>query len=362
MGTVTIINNTNTTINSGISAAVYYSTVAKLSPGQFYEHNGAAGTYTLSVNYWFGEETELHNNPAEIGLWVGGVVLGVLGVVAACFSGGAGAPVAGAGFSMAACAAAGLGSGAAGLAISGISIAIDDFRNTPSKWTNIQAIQNRRFVAYTDTKIEANPDAKGNVVFTKIPEIKLKEISEAEFQGLIADGKLVGYRPVLADAAQLPTTYATRKELEDAKLLDKPLRLFPSLGGSASWEIEGDGTADGSALQLWERNTAKVNWSIKAVTDTQFALLNKELDRYATCPAKGDTTNTRVTAARKRTDHDRQLFRIGKSGNHWVFFPDHDLSRSVIPEDGNQGNSTKLVVRPNMSANPGFARWKVVAQ
>ncbi len=353
MGTITILNNTNTTINSCISAGVNYSWVNKLSPKQFYVHNGAAGVYTLSNKYWLGEGTEFGNSAAEIGLWTAGLVVGVAGLIAVPFTGGASGTLTAGAIAALSALAAGVG-----LTISGISIAVKDFRNEPSTWTNIHAIKNRKFVAEAtvETKLE-----NGVLTYTKVPAIQFREIDEEEFQRMIVDQGFVGYQKGEGDAAQLPTTYVKHDDADLAKLLSKPLRMFPSLGGDACWEVEGDQRSDGAPMQLWSRDAPLARWRIVPVTHAKFqdvfALHNVALDTYATY--LGGNSN-RITSCKERDARDRQLFHIGKSNRQWVFFPAHAATMSVIPEDGNQGNSTKLVVAPNRGPNPAFARWRVV--
>ncbi|HEY2513467.1 MAG TPA: hypothetical protein VGI39_21510, partial [Polyangiaceae bacterium] len=278
MGQITILNNTNAPINSCISAGLNYSWVNSLSPKEFYVHDGAAGVYTLNTRFWLGEGTEYHNSGAEIGLWVGGIVLGIAGLVMAVIPGG--------GLLLAAAAAGIAGSGTA---VAGISIAAKEFANEPSTWTNIQAVQDRKFIA--EGKVDFDKGADNLVQWKNSPIITLRELKDEDYKRLVSSGEFVQYRAD-GDVSRITDSYLTKADVEKAGLLNTPLRITPSVGGNACWEVENDKTIEGTPMQLWDRSTNQVHWTLQCEPQPDngydvFLLYNRALNRYACENADG---------------------------------------------------------------------------
>lgn len=348
MGTITILNGTNVPINSAISAGVNYSWCNELFPKEFYVHNGAAGVYSLNTRFWLGEESEYSNSGTEIGLWVAGVTLGIAGLVAAPFTGGGSAAAAWAVL------ASGL-AGGAGLAIGGISIAAREFTNEPQVWTNIHAIHDRKFIAEGTVDLTRGQD--GILTYNGEPKITLRQISEEEFDTYRTRDRYVehGTGAAISD-------HATADDLRG--ILDKPVRIAPALGGSACWEVEDDQTAEHSAMQLWERNTAdQTIWKISVkprpaepgpgYVDT-FYLYNPTLKAYAS------STDTKVVTTKHQDAAEFWIYKSAGTDGRYAFMPVAHPNYLVIPESGNLGNSTKLrLALKTALRNPLWARWKV---
>jgi len=377
MGTVTILNNTNVPINTCISAGVNYSWCNELSPKEYYVHEGGpGGVFTLNTRYWLGAETEYSHSGVEIGLFVAGIVIGVIGLIAIPVTGGASISLISASTALAS--GVGVGTGVAGLAIGGISIAVKDFVNSPSTFTNIQAAQNRKFIA--EGKVEAKLDDKGVVVYTSLPQITLRRLEDGEFETLIRDKGFVskGEQPISG-------SYSTKRELDNACVLNTQIKIRPSRGGNACWEVEDDQTKDGAPIQLWDRDTDEVSWTIESINPSEecdtFTICNKSLDRYASIEQEGPdeeiTDDKRRTLTSKQRDSARlnlQSFHIIRSQDSrfqdsYSFIPVNSAGRLsagrlvVVSEGGNTGNSTKLLLerldRLNTN-NPSWARWNLI--
>lgn len=347
MGTITILNGTNVPINSAISAGVNYSWCNELFPKEFYVHNGAAGVYSLNTRFWLGEESEYSNNGTEIGLWVAGVALGVLGLVAIPVTGGASAG--------AWALIAGALAGGAGLAVGGISIAAREFTNEPEIWTNIHAIHDRKFIAEGTVDLTEGQD--GIITYNGQPEITLRQLSEEEFETYKKRDKYVEH-----GTGEAISDHATADDLRG--ILDKPVRIAPALGGSACWEVEDDHTANHSAMQLWERNTAdQTIWEISVkprpagagsdYVDT-FYLYNPTLQVYA------GSAHERVVTAKHQDAAEFRIYKSAGTDGRYAFMPAARPNYLVIPESGNLGNSTKLRLALKTSLrNPLWARWRL---
>ncbi len=351
MGTITIVNGTNVPINTAISAGVNYSWCNELYPKEYYAHEGLAGVYSLNTRFWLGEESEYSNSHAEIGLWVAGVALGVAGLVAIPFSGGASGTISAAGWALIASAIA----GGAGVALGGISIAAQEFTNEPSVHTNIHALQDRKFVAEGIVNLTKGQD--GVVTYNGTPKITLRPIGEEEFAAYKTRDKYIehGTGPAISDHAQ-------KDDLQG--LLDKPVRITPALGGHACWEVEDDQTSEHSAMQLWERNGAQQTvWEISVkprptgarpdYVDT-FYLYNPALKVYASA------TDDRVVTARHQDAAEFWIYKSARADGTYAFMPVARPNHLVIPSSGNLGNSTKLRLALKTSLrNPTWARWKL---
>jgi hypothetical protein len=363
MGTVTVVNRTNVLINSTISAGVNYSWCNRLSPRTYYVHEGLAGVYTLHTRYWMGAASEFSHNIDEIGLFVGAIALGIVGLVLVPFGGGY------------LLGAAGFLSAAGGMGVTGMALGVKDFRSTAADWTNIHALENRVFVA--DAQVTLS-QSEGVVKWENVPDIQLSEISQAEFRKLVADG-YVEHQHHKGDEDLIVADHLTAAELRTAGLLEVPLRIFPSLGGNACWEIENDSTADSARMQLWERNVPNVQWRIEPVGDdstTNFRIHNPALDRYV----KGTDTTAQgsdmVFAKSKQylDQFNTGLYHVvkstierveGKPEDFYAFIRVKNLHDAVtpeltiVPESGNLGNSTKLVMRKLNDGRPSWARWRL---
>ena len=353
MGTITILNGTNVPINSAISAGVNYSWCNELFPKEFYVHDGAAGVYSLNTRFWLGEESEYSNSGTEIGLWIAGVALGIVGLVAIPISAGASAPATAAAWALLAGSAL---TGGAGVAIGGISIAASEFTNEPAVWTNIHAIHDRRFIA--EGTVELTKGQDGLLTYNGEPRITLRQLSEEEFETYQTRDKYVehGTGAAISD-------HATAEDLRD--ILDKPVRISPALGGSACWEVENDQTAEHSAMQLWERKTAaQTIWEISVkprpadsgpdYVDT-FYLYNPALKVYAS------STNDRVVTAKHQDAAEFRVYKSAGTDGRYAFMPVARPNYLVIPASGNLGNSTKLRLALKTSLrNPLWARWKIM--
>lgn len=346
VGTITILNGTNVPINSAISAGVNYSWCNELFPKEFYVHNGAAGVYSLNTRFWLGDESEYSNSGTEIGLWVAGVVLGVVGLVTAPF-GGAALMI-----------AASVLSAGTGVAIGGISIAAREFTNGPEVYTNIHALENRKFIAEGTVDLTRGQD--GILTYNGEPKITLRQLSEEEFETYKKRDKYVEH-----GTGEAISDHATAADLQG--ILGKPVRIAPALGGRACWEVENDQTAEHSAMQLWERNTAdQTIWEISVkprptdpgpgYVDT-FYLYNPALKVYAS------STDERVVTAKHQDAAEFRIYKSAGTDGRYAFMPVARPNYLVIPSSGNLGNSTKLRLALKTSLrNPLWARWKLIRQ
>ena len=327
---------------------VNYSWCNELFPKEFYVHEGGAGTFSLNTRFWLGDESEYSLNGAEIGLWVAGVVLGIIGIVAIPVTGGTSAG--------AIALIAGALSGGASLVIGGISIAAREFTNEPKIYTNIPALKNRKFIAEATVDLTMGKD--GIVTYNgSKPEITLRRISDEEFDTYKTRDKFTqhGTGPAISD-------HATADDLQS--ILGKPVRIAPALGGSACWEVEDDQTAEHSAMQLWERNTAKQTiWEITAkprpdkpgpgYVDT-FYFYNPALKVYASSTGATVATTTHQGAA------EFWIYNSARGGGKFAFMPVAHPGYLVIPASGNLGNSTKLrLALKTTLRNPLWARWEI---
>ncbi len=349
MGTITILNGTNVPINSCISAGVNYSWVNALYPNEYYVHNGAVGVYTLNSRYWLGEASEYANSGAEIGIWIAGLVVGIVGLVLAIPTGGVSLELSAAVMT----AAAAVGVGGAGLAICGIAIAAKEFSNEPSRLMNIQAVQNRVFIATGNIEMEYDPGAK-ITTWTEIPGIEFEEISQEDF----ANYKAKGYSEHGTDVShQIPVDSKpmSSSELTADKVNNVPVRIAPMYVENEYWEIEDDSRKAGTPLQLWNRPKAeeKVHWLIEPVDNANpanelFCIRNQELDRYARVDADG-----RLVASHRSSATE---FKVIKSRGQYALLDDQN--RLVYPEKGNLGDSTKLIaLKVGARGNPTHAHW-----
>ena len=358
MGTVTILNDTNVPINTCISAGVNYSWCNQLLQKEYYVHEGGPGSVvTLNVKYYLGADTEYSQSGAEIGLFVAGIVLGVVGLIAIPLSGGTSISLIAASTALTS-GAAGAAIGVAGLAVSGISVASKDFVNSPSTWTNIQTAQNRRFIA--EGNVDASIDDDGLVTYKDPPQITLRELTNDEYQAFLRDKgdkrPFVSYR-----SRPISGAFLTKEELEKAGVLNKPVRMLPSIGGTACWEIENDDKAESTPIQLWVRDTGKVYWKIQSNENglegyAIFTIYNESLDRYVTVETKGN--EHRVTSQAKKSGNT-QKFLIIRSEGSYVFIPTGRSELAVISEGGNFGNSTKLRLDRWDGEHRAWARWRV---
>ncbi len=366
MGQITILNGTNTLLNSCVSAGVNYSWCNKLQPHTYYQHDGAASVLTLNTRYWIGESTEYSHSAAEIGLFIAGMLIGVVGLALVPLTGGTSA-VASAALAQGLLVGGAVASGA-GLAISGISIAVKDFQNTPTSWTNIHAIHNRKFIAEAAVKREVTlqPDGKALATFTEIPEIKLRELTEQEFQNYLNEGTYTQH-----DSSPLLGELATSAVLHKAGLKNVAVTVRPEWGGDAAWEIEDDDPRDGGPVQLWARpGEKKAQWRIQPVNDTdgndEFYLLNPVLNcsigNVATLGGKvsvkpGLNSGERFKLLRI-TDPDYLNADKGPDGVCFAVISGKHKNLVFIPENGNSGNSTKLKYGPLVTLHPKWAIWK----
>lgn len=311
-----------------------------------------AGVYSLNTRFWLGEESEYSNSGTEIGLWVAGVALGVLGLVAVPISAGASAPATAAAWAVLAGSAL---TGSAGVAVGGISVAAREFTNEPAVWTNIHALHDRKFIA--EGTVELTRGQNGVITYNGAPKITLRQLSEEEFETYKKRDKYVehGTGPAISD-------HATADDLRG--ILDKPVRIAPALGGSACWEVENDQTAEHSAMQLWERNSAdQTIWEISVkptpadagsdYVDT-FYLYNPALKVYAS------STDDRVVTAKHQDAAEFRIYKSAGTDGRYAFMPVARPNYLVIPASGNLGNSTKLRLALKSSLrNPLWARWKL---
>lgn len=356
MGTITILNGTNVMINSCISAGVNYSWCNKLSPGKYYKHDGGIGVYTLNTNYWLGETSEYSNSAAVIGTFVGALVVGVLGVALIPFTGGTSTTA----IVASAATIAGAFTAATGLAITGISIAVEDFRNQPSNWTNIHANQDRKFIAEATIVYEEvkRDDGTTQIIWKDVPDIQLRELTHREYIDYITNKGYTDHqlKPIVG-------SHITASALKQLGVLNKSIMIRPANGGDTCWEIEDDQTRESAPIQLWSRRVDKVHWKIQPVDDnedtTEFYIYNPSLQRYAT---SGTKSNSRIRSSRNR--EGSQKFHIIKTEderreNCYIFIPVNAKERVVISENGNLGNSTKLILGPTRTKNPTWALWKL---
>jgi hypothetical protein len=362
MGQVTILNGMNVPINSCISAVLNLSWCNKLSPKTYYQHNAGVGIVTLNVNYWYGEETEFSANPGEAITMVAGAGIAVaglvVGIVAAPFTAGGSLAVA--------IAASTIFVAGAGVVVTAVSMAVKDFVNTPCKWTKIQALDDRKFIAEGSVTLSQSTGSDGltTVIYTAIPTITLRELQEPEFQTLISTG---GYTE--HGAQPLAGEYVTVSELGTLNLTNVKVTISPALGGNCCWEIENDNTAEASLLQIWDRDVPQVYWMLVPTNSTDntidtFYLYNPVLSRYATSGQLVNDPNA-VTASSNQSAF--QQFRIMRSEDsdqfsaqpYFAFIPVQTQNCAVICQGGNLGHSTKLRLGPTTTINPMWALWKV---
>lgn len=367
MGQITILNGTNTVINSCISAGVNYSWCNKLSPKKYYHHDGAAGIYTLNSKYWIGESSEFANSGAEIGLFVAGLVVGVVGLALVPLT-------LGGSITMSAMAIgatiAGVVASVSGLAISGIAIAVKEFQNMPATWTGIQAVQDRKFIAEAHVETRQVKQDDGSVVleYVDIPEIKLRELTEAQYHEYLVSGDYTEHQ-----SKPITGAYLSSAELERQGLLKKNVTIRPAWAGEASWEVENDQTNDDAPVQLWVRPGAKqIEWQFvpveEGVNNDRFYLFNPALKRYIGGVAALDgQVGVKAHVPVQQSFHlikseDARHNREGDTTNQncFVFIPSNARTLTLIAEGGNYGNSTKLKYGPITTIHPVWAMWKVV--
>lgn len=367
MGQITILNGTNTVINSCISAGVNYSWCNKLSPKKYYHHNGAAGIYTLNAKYWFGESSEFANSGAEIGFFVAGIAIGVVGLALVPLTLGGSITMSAVAI---AATATGVVTSVSGLALSGISIAVKEFQNMPESWPNIHALEDRKFIAEGHVETRQVKQADGSVVleYVDIPKIKLRELTEAQYRAYLVSGEYTEHQSKPITGAYLNST-----ELKFMGLLKKNVTIRPAWAGQASWEVENDQTNDGAPVQLWVRPGAKqIEWQFVPVQEGDnndcFYLFNPALKRYiggaaaldgqvgikAHVPAQQSFHLVKTEDARHNLEGDTT------NQNCFVFIPSNASKLTLIAEGGNYGNSTKLKYGPITTIHPVWAMWKVI--
>lgn len=362
MGQITILNGTNTVINSCISAGVNYSWCNKLSPKKYYHHEGALGVYTLNTKYWIGESSEFSHSGVEIGLFVAGIAVGVVGLALVPFTLGGSMVAIGATIG-------GTVATVSGLTISAVSIAAEEFQNMPATYTGIQAVHDRKFIAEGRVETQQVKKDDGSVVleYVNIPQIKLRELTDAQYREYLNSGEYTEHqsKPITGD-------FLTAKALGERGLL-KHVTIRPAWAGEACWEVEDDQTRDGAPVQLWVRPGAKqIEWQLKPVTadegENRFYLYNPALNRYIGGDAALDGQ-----VVIKSSETPQQSFHLIKSENSvhnrqgdptndncYVFVSSNTRKLTLVAEGGNYGNSTKLKYGPITTIHPSWAMWKII--
>jgi hypothetical protein len=203
------------------------------------------------------------------------------------------------------------------------------------------------------------PDGSTTVAYKAIPEIKLRELQDDEYRTLITTGGYIEHQ-----ALPLSGEYLTALELHRLNLKNVNVKIYPAGGGDCCWEIENDQTNEGAPLQIWERDVNQVYRMLVPVdsidTTGVFYLYNPVLTRYAT---SGLLIGDGVSAS--SSPGAAQQFRIMRSQDYsepyFAFIPVQAQNCGIICQDGNLGNSTKLLLGALTSVNPMWALWRITA-
>ncbi len=385
MGTVTIVNGTNSLVNASLSAAVNYDWRNMIGPKEYVVLDGGVGLVTLHATYWAGAETEYTDSAATIGMFVAGTIVAVLGVGLAVVTFGGSLALAGVaeatlasmafGFGMAS--AAGVMGGVA-TTIGAIAIAMVDFSKTATSQPGIYAPDNRKFIV----KGRLTGTVKNNVFTIEgADDLQLVELKGSEFQNLVLKEGYVEKRTDPAETKPVVMLGVSLDELKKSGMVDTPTWIYPSFSGvpdvkPAQWEFLHDKTKPGTPAQLWNREGPKILWEIQSagksttvspnklnelaavspgktkvrISRDTFALFNRGVGGYAT--VTGDARGALVLSE-KITDEAR--FFMVKSLNCFSFVPVRRPMKVLVTENGHTGDGTKMVIADRVGPHPGWA-------
>ena len=382
---VTVFNNTNSPINVCVSAAVNYDWRNRVSPGEYVVMD-KFGVGTLSTRWWFGESTEYAVSGIEIGFFVGGTVLGIVGLCLAPFSGGTSLAltVAGVALTGGQVAAAGFAVGVAGSVVGGVAFAAKDFFNTPASVTGVGVLSN--LIYSVDGKVGFGKLEHGILNNTDPGPLKLRPLSPVEFQELKARPK-----GIASEVAPVESAYVVARELVNCGHW-----IYPSYCGvpalsPACWQASTEGAGD-HPVRLHSEKGLEAEWFIIPVKELKaykpepgfagknfdayaYNIYNPFLDVFASVsrdPSDGRIlTKKHASGPQSLPGASNQdpytLFFIIQTANCYTFVPVSRNSRSadsvhlgaVVNEEGALGNGTAVVAGQRTGSYPGRARWVV---
>jgi hypothetical protein len=377
MGTVTIVNCTNCIINSSISVGSNWNWVNKMSPKKYCSmEGGPASTVTVNVRYWFGVETEFSRDVAGIFLGIASIVIGVIGVALVPFTGGTSLAAAGA--------AIGGIVATGGAVVSIVAFNLDSIKAalSPASKTNVHTWNNSYFIAKGSAKFVETKDQSGRTIVDvqDVKNIDLEEITEEKFNQLKKDGYtehgwelMTGSLATVNDLKALMNPEATFANLDrPLDVFNKRLLIIPQVDddpNGARWEIENDETRVGAPLQLWGRyNEPKVEWQIQPAVDNdgsckEFYIYNPALQRSV--GFEDSKINSHITSETA----DAQRFNIlitedlrknrTQPSTCFAFIPVVAPDKVIVAEDGNYGNSTKLLLGAMYTDHPLWGAWRL---
>jgi hypothetical protein len=167
---------------------------------------------------------------------------------------------------------------------------------------------------------------------------------------------------------------------------DAPVRIFPAVARRhpldrgerpPCWEIEHDSPSEGASIQLWGRDTKKVEWVIKcesrfSITRTQeaayYSFFCPALGRYATVAADGYLRATKTLNGK-----NSQFLAIRDAWGFLTFLPYHDAPsttaarhRVLYAERTTEGAKLRVGEYNLVAPSPAMvartlARWQVIS-
>lgn len=349
---VFVINGTNAPINVSLSAGFNYDWKNRLNPNEYVElTNGVL--VSLNARYWAGEPTEYDTSNMDIGLFVAGTVVGIIGF-ALCFVPGGAAIV------IAASATVGF----TGLAIGGVSVLAKEVINTPAHVTSITVSANKKFLITGNLDVSVE---HGTAVINGGESIAIKELIGNEFETWLAFHKPLHTPKDPQNVPAIGNDYATRKDLENAGISVGPVWIYPALAGvphidPPSWEFN-----KGGAVQLSDR-TGQAQWQIEYVKKygrddvagapeaDAFRLRNLTDFRYLGLASMRPEGNRNTKAVHGDKPDDAALFFLARSANCYAFVPCSRQRTYLVHEDGKLSKGTKVLL-DSMEESTGRARW-----
>jgi hypothetical protein len=166
--------------------------------------------------------------------------------------------------------------------------------------------------------------------------------------------------------------FSSREDL--ARHLDRDIYIKPGFHNTECYlEIEDNSTAEYAAIQLWNINNKNRKNNIWRITfagrdsanqNDLFYLHNPYLNRYAGFVLHKDQQfhNGHITShAFNEKIKSKFLFKIKRNtdGTFSFFVLADEEPYTVVPEDGNLGDSTKLVVMDQGANHPDWSKWHI---